>query len=329
MKALRFPGNGQPLIEDMPVPEIKPGEVLIKVAISAICGSERGDYLRGCNFISGHEFAGTAEKVNNCRIISPGMRVTVNVIKGCGECVYCKTGLPQLCRNMTGISGGHAEYAAVPESCCIPLPDEIPWDAGVLLGGDTLGVAHRVSRRLPVDYGRFALVSGAGPIGLGVSALLKYYGYHVAVVEPGAWRRENVKKAIGVDESWDPASDNVAEQVDKLSGGTGADVVIECSGNPEGQKNALAWVKPAGTVILCGENYKELSIIPSVSIIHREVTLTGVFYFTTDDFCKLLLLYRRGLDPLKTVSHRFPLDKAPEACKLFFSGEAGKVLLYR
>ncbi|WP_083820314.1 zinc-dependent alcohol dehydrogenase [Leadbettera azotonutricia] len=329
MKALKFLGGGKSAIEDVPIPQPGPGEALIKIAVSAICGSERRDYLNGCDFISGHEFAGEVAEINNCRNVKPGDRVSINVIKGCGECLYCQTGSPQLCHDSAGCAGGHAEYAVVAERCCLPLPKNMPWDIGVLLGGDTFGVAHRAVSKLPSGTGKIAVVSGAGPIGIGVSLMLKYCGYYVLAVESIDRRRNFILNEIGVNEACDPAKTDIKKRLFDLYGQIGPDVVIECSGNAEAQKNALSWVKAGGTVVFCGENTKGLTIIPSVDIIHKEVTLTGAFYFNKNDFYNLCRLYSLGFDPLKAVGQKVPLDESPQAFESFFGGQAGKILLTR
>ncbi|WP_187374380.1 zinc-dependent alcohol dehydrogenase [Murimonas intestini] len=330
MKGLRYLGRGEARIAKMPVPETKEGQILLEVAVSALCGSERSDYENGCSFVSGHEFAGIVRETNGCRRLKAGDRVTVNVLAGCGDCYYCRTGQPQFCRELHVCQGGHAQYAAVPEECCIPLPDYMDFEAGVLLGGDTLGVAYRAVNKIRPDFGRVAAVIGAGPIGLGVISLLKYYGYYAAVMEKNQLRCHYAAELAGADEVLGQFSDTCpGERLRELTGGLGADVVFECSGSPLAERTALEIVRPAGTVVFCGENYKGLEIIPSDHIIHKEVTLTGAFYFTRNDFYGLCEIYKRGFDPKTAVTHRMHLDRAPDACSMFFSGKTGKVLLYR
>lgn len=329
MKALRFLGNAKAVIEEAEMPVSKPGEVMIKVAVSALCGSERSDYQNGCSFISGHEFAGEVVENKGCHKVKPGDRVAVNVIKGCGSCYYCKTGSPQFCKEFYVYQGGHAEFAVVPEECCLLLPKEMSYETGVLAGGDTLGVAYRAVLKLKSDYGRAALVLGAGPIGIGVISFLKYMGFYVIVSEPNAYRRNFAKDAAEADEVLNPLEENLYKSLERLTNGLGADVVFECSGNEKGQNQALRSVKPQGTVVFCGENYKGLTIVPSDDIIHKEITLTGAFYFTKNDFHGLCELSQRGFDPARLVSHRYTLWQAPEAFEQFFSGNTGKVLLCR
>lgn len=122
MKALQFYGKGNATVEDVPQPVPGQGEALIRVMVSAICGSERKSYQEGCTYISGHEYCGEVVETNACSLLKSGDRVAVNVIRGCGICYFCQTGTPQLCGSIKTLHGGHAEYATVPEECCILLP---------------------------------------------------------------------------------------------------------------------------------------------------------------------------------------------------------------
>lgn len=329
MKALRFTGGCKSCVVEVPAPCPAPGEVLIRIAVSAICGSERHEYINGSSQISGHEYAGTVVQANDCRLITPGDRVAVNVTLGCGRCYYCRSGMPQLCRSLRYYHGGHAEYVCVPEQCCLKLPEEMPFDIGVLLGGDGAGTPYRAVRRARCGFGNTALVTGAGPIGFGVAAFLRYYGVQTIVSEPHPERRALVQQILGVDCLVDPEAEDIKAAVEAYTGGIGPDIVFECSGNGTIQRSVLKLVRPQGTVVFVGENMAPVPIIPSEDIIHREIQVTGSFYFTRQDFIELCELYRRGFDPLVLVTGRFPLERAPEAFACFFAGNGEKILLER
>ena len=326
MKGVRLTGSRHAELAELPIPSLRKGEVLIKVKVSAVCGSERIDYENGCGYVPGHEFAGEVAETNGCGQIRRGDRVAVNVLCGCGTCYYCKAGLPQFCRSCIICQGGHAQYAVVPEKCCLKLPERMDYETGVLIGGDTLGVAFRAVSKLPKDLGKIIMVSGTGPIGLGMILTLKYFGYYVVAAEPILFRNHFAVSAAGADEVFS-SPEAAAERICELTGGMGADAVMECSGNGRAQKHALKIVKPQGTVVFCGENYSQIEIAPSQDIIHKEVCITGAFYFTENDFHNMCMLYERGFDPIKLVSHRFPLHDAQKAYQCFFEGNTGKVLL--
>jgi len=216
----------------------------------------------------------------------------------------------------------------LPEKCVVAAPKDISFDTLTLLGGDTVGVAYRAIRQLDSLKGKTVFVSGGGPIGLGATALLKYFGCQVIVSEPSAYRRDYLKQHAGASRVFDPDIDDWKDRVMELTEGIGPEYIFECSGNPAAQIQALELVRCQGTVVFCGENYNELKIIPSLHIIHKEVTIKGAFYFSAADFFEIVELYRKGLDVSPLVSHIVPLAKAPEMMELFTQGKTGKVIIH-
>jgi threonine dehydrogenase-like Zn-dependent dehydrogenase len=189
-------------------------------------------------------------------------------------------------------------------------------------------VANRAITQLDIKAGDTVFVSGAGPIGLGITALLKHYGAFVAVSEPSAFRREFIKTHANADVVFDPEKDDITNMLRSLTDGIGPKTIIECSGNPGAQRDALELIRCRGTVMFCGENYTGLEIIPSIHVIHKEVTIKGAFYFTASDFRQIVALYRGGLDVSGLVSHKVPLAEAPYIIEQFVSGKTGKVILH-
>lgn len=330
MKKLILKGNGNAAVEEAPVPGINKKEVLIKVNTSAICGSERMVYMMDKPYLVnlGHELSGTVVEACETEHIKTGDRVSVNIIKGCGECFYCKNGYRMFCKKISYVFSGHAEYVAMPEECCLKLPDNMSFEDGVLLGGDTIGVAYRCLSKIRVMPKTLIFVSGAGPVGLGVITLLKFMGCFVVVSEFNEYRRKYAKDKLMADVVINPAEKDVKNVLDELTQGLGPEFVIECSGATNAQQQALNLVRCQGTVVFAGENHSEVGICPSEQIIHKEINITGAFYFTPGDFIGIVDLFNRGLKPGDIVSHRMKGSEAPEAFKLFFSeGNTGKVLL--
>jgi threonine dehydrogenase-like Zn-dependent dehydrogenase len=336
MRAVRFLGGGKADVAEVPAPAVSPGRLLIKVHASALCGSENKRYLSdpsefadtGGYQIPGHEMAGEVTDPGDVKSFKTGDRIVTQIMDGCGECFYCKNELYQFCGSLKYEGRTHAEYVSLPEKCVIRAPDDIPYDMLVLLGGDTVGVANRALSQLGIKAGQTVFVSGAGPIGLGVTALLKHYGATVIVSEPSAFRRDFIRARAKADLVLDPSRDNVKEELYSRTEGMGPGIVIECSGNPGAQLAALELVRCRGTVMFCGENYRGLEIIPSNHIIHKEVTVKGAFYFTASDFRQIVALYRGGLDVSGLVSHKVPLKDAPYILDQFVHGLTGKVILH-
>jgi len=278
--------------------------------------------------IPGHEMSGEVVDPCGSTLFRKGDKVVVQIMNGCGECFYCKNGTHQFCQNLQYMGGSHAQYVVMPEKCCIKMPADIPFDDAALLGGDTIGVPFRASRQLDLHPGKTVLVSGAGPIGLGMTALLKFYGSYVVVSEPHEYRRKFIQENADADIVLDPANEDVASKIKELTGGIGPEIIIECSGNPNAQIQALELVRCQGTVLFAGENYAGLQIIPSLHVIHKEIKLLGAFYFTASDFHEIIGLYRRGFKVENLVSHRAPMNDAPEVFRLFAEGKTGKVLIH-
>jgi 2-desacetyl-2-hydroxyethyl bacteriochlorophyllide A dehydrogenase len=336
MRAVRFLGAGKADVAEVSMPVVSSGRVLIKIYSSALCGSENKRYLMdpaefkemGGYLIPGHEMAGEIADAGDVKNFKPGDRIITQIMDGCGECPYCKDGVYQFCENLHYEGRTHAEYVSLPEKCIVKAPDDIPYDMLVLLGGDTVGVANRAISQLGIKAGQLVFVSGAGPIGLGITALLKHYGAFVVVSEPSAFRRDFIMQHANADLVFDPVKDNIKEELRSRTDGIGPEVIIECSGNPVAQLDALNLVRCRGTVMFCGENYKNLEIIPSIHIIHKEVTVKGAFYFTASDFRQIVALYRGGLDVSGLVSHKVSLKDAPYIIDQFVHGLTGKVILH-
>lgn len=337
MLAVKFCGKSKVVIEEVSIPKTKPCEVLIKVRVSALCGSEKWMYLTDdpkyirpgveANSLNpGHELVGEVVETNKALSIKVGDRIALNIQDGCGKCYYCKTGYPIFCSLRRPIYGGHSEYIAVPEKCCIKLPDDISYEAGVLLGGDTIGVAYRIISRLKVKN-KAVLVIGAGAIGLGMLCLLEYLGAKIIVSELSEYKRKFVKKKFGFITVLNPLKVDIGEQVKKVTSDIGPEFIIECSGNPEMQIEALNLICCQGTVAYVGENWGNISISPSNHIIHKETTILGGVYFSANDFPAIVDLYRKGIGPEKVISHRIAFKDAAEGYRLLVEGLSGKILL--
>jgi len=330
MRYVQFLGSERVEVREGPMPEPGPGEALVRIAISAICGSElsayRGARRAGEQHNPGHEMAGTVVQANGlCRIVE-GQRVGVQVLIGCGECLYCLLGDPKHCaRGASYLQNGHSEYVVAPEICLIPLPDELDWETAVLVCGDTLGTPYRALQRLGgVQATQTAAVFGCGPIGLGCLTWLRYYGLRTIVSEVHPYRRA-LAEQLGADVVLDPDVVNVAEAIRQETGG-GADVCLDCSPVAQTLVDALEAARVFGRVGWIGEK-AAVTVSPSRQVIHKELKIAGSWYFTAADFHEELAHYRRGLQVRQLITHRYPLEEAPQAYQQFASRDSGKVVL--
>jgi threonine dehydrogenase-like Zn-dependent dehydrogenase len=323
-------GDSRAEVKEFADPEPKAGEVVVRLTASAICGSEMHSY-RGTKgsrgTISGHEMVGEVVEANQVRHLKVGDRVALQIMIGCGRCYYCLRGDYEHCAKMAYLMGGHAEMIAAPEICCMPLPDDVDWERGVLLGGDTIGTTYRTLKRLGANAFDTVAVLGCGPIGLGMLAVLRFLGARAIAADVSPYRRDLATK-LGADSVIDPNAGNAAQMILDLTDGAGADIALDCSPTQATLTAALDCVRKFGKVGFVGEKGDSV-IHPSNHFIRKEITAVGSWYYSPSDYYEILGLHRRGLKVDDLVTHRFPLAQANEAFATFASGESGKVLLVR
>jgi threonine dehydrogenase-like Zn-dependent dehydrogenase len=326
MKALTFAGNSRVEVQDLPAPVLQPGQVLVRIAASAICGSEMKSYRHAEPFAGnpGHEMVGVVAETRGGNGPAVGDRVAINIITGCGHCPTCRNGDRRFCAEQGYIFNGHAEYVAAPVVNCMPMPDDLPFDDGVLIGGDTLGVAYHALSRIGLRPRDTAAVVGCGPVGLGFVRLLSFYGVRVIAAEVSPYRRALAQRA-GADCVIDPGAGDGLAAIREATGGRGVDVGIDASGSDAGVNLALDATRIQGTFIFAGAG-RHATINPWSQFLEKEVVAHGVWYFVDRDYDGLLDLYRQGLQVADLITHRFALDDAPAAYDLFARGETGKVV---
>jgi propanol-preferring alcohol dehydrogenase len=269
--------------------------------------------------------AGVVETAGATCRVRVGQRVGIQVMNGCGQCRHCARGDIEHCvSGVDVLSGAHCEYVLAPETCLVPLPDDLDWEPAVLLCGDTLGTPFRALSRLGDAHGgQSAAIFGCGPIGLGALIWLKFYGANVIVSEPNAYRRELAAR-LGADVVLDPRREDVVDRVREETGG-GADICLDCSESERTLLDALDAAGIHGRVAWIGEK-PTATVNPSGQVIRKELTMVGSWYFTVSDFYEQLALYRRGLSVSGLITHRFKITGAQEAYDLFAAGASGKVV---
>lgn len=282
MKAAKFWGEGRITVEDAPDATPAEGEVTVRVASCALCGSDLRPLRRGWPFTPGHEIAGHVDQPGHAR---HGQRVAVYIPVFCGHCESCTSGRTHLCLNSKELvgwqrNGGYAEAVAVPERCLLPLPEDVPDHLAPLLL-DTIGTtAHgvRLARRV-VQSGR-ALVLGAGPIGLGAILVLRRMGFGpVSVVDPASYRA-SFAATLGAE----------VVTAEEAAAGRYA-LVVEATGKDAARQTALEAVGIEGAILQLGES-DAWSITETRSIRLKDFFLLRSFYFPIGDFAENLELLR-------------------------------------
>jgi L-iditol 2-dehydrogenase len=327
MLIARYSGDGSIQVIEGPDPIPGPGEVVVETAVSAICGSELHAY-RGAaqDGNGGHEAAGTiaalGEGVDGLKV---GQRVGVSCLAGCGKCAFCAKGQYTYCPNVKFYGNMHAERFLAAAIACHTLPDELSWEAAVLLSGDGLGVPYHTYVKIASPEIKTVAVSGVGPIGLGNVLMQSHLGRRVIALDLSPYRLELAKR-LGASEIININTEDPVSQLRSLTGGLGPDVCIEASGQPESALACFKAVRTAGVVVFNGEQ-GPLPISPSDQFIRRDITAVGSWFYHFSEFPQMLNLYRNGLRLTDLISHRFPIKDADAAYKQFSSRQSGKVLL--
>ena len=282
---------------NLDVPQAGTGEVLLKVGLAGICGSDvhiyNGDNpIAKTPVIPGHEFMGEivamGDDVSDLKI---GQRVVVQPLVFCGDCPPCNSGVPHVCESLTVIgvnrNGGFADYVNVPKDCIFPISDDLS-DAAATLAEPFSIAVHSLKRGGLLSTDR-VLVIGAGPIGF-YSALMarKMGAKSVMISEPVATRRAFVEE-FGISVC-NPMDDDSVEQLKLLSDGNGYDLIIETSGNAAGIDFATKAAAIRGRIVTLGFPAKNYAQYNFTSGIIKELTIIGSRVCTRAEFAETLEL---------------------------------------
>jgi propanol-preferring alcohol dehydrogenase len=335
MRAARFLGQGRIAIVEKPLGAPGPGEVVVKIHSCALCGSDRGAWDRGSAVTPGHEGSGTVVACGVNTTVPVGTRAALYLVAYCGACRMCRRGETGAClhkERMIGFThdGAFADYAIVPERCVLPIDAAMDLDLANLLL-DVLGTTLHAIRRSHLNVSHpaelSACVMGAGPIGLGSILALQAQGItRIAVVDVIPFRLAMAEEfgALTINAS---TANPVAVARAHFDGGP--DLVIEATGNTRAQRQAIDMAAADGRVVVVGHSSQTLELRTSPDLIAQEKTLIGSEYFGVSEFAENLALVRTGrVEPLKVITHRFPLDQIQQAFEAFWAGETGKVMVY-
>ena len=327
-------------MREVPRPVPAEGEVLIRVLLGGVCGSDITVYhhrhlTATVPRIMCHEILGVVEEINAGGPVGFGVgdRVVVHPLGDCGACGPCLDGQFHVCRDLRimglHMDGGFAEYVCAEAKRVFPVGRDIPEEAAILV--EPMAVGFHACSRGEVLPGESVLVIGGGPIGICCAVCARYFGAaRVAVAEVNRERLDLVR-ALGF-EAIDTAGQDLGLAAGELTGGCGFDNVLEASGSQAGAQALASAAKIRGTAVLVG--------IPSTprsyqtnKLILKEITLTGSRVHTLRDFRRTVemveRLYRTGAFAFeKLIAAEFPLERLEEAIRLQESGAAnGKILI--
>ncbi|HZB94590.1 MAG TPA: alcohol dehydrogenase catalytic domain-containing protein [Herpetosiphonaceae bacterium] len=333
MRVPRFLGEGRIDFIEKPVPEPGHGQLLIRIAGNALCGSERGQFLNGSQVTPGHEAAGTVAAAGPGTRLRPGTPGVIYLMDFCGECRSCRRGFTNQCLHKRGDmgfnrDGGYGAYELVGEHIFHPVNEDIPLsDATLLLdimgtGGHALKRAQLVRQDI-----ESVLITGAGPMGLGVLAMTKLLlgdEIPVFISDVVTGRLELAERLGGMPIR---AMDVSLEQGLRQHGRSEVDVAIDTSGRTEARQACMGVLAKRGVLVCVGHGGGiELSV--SQDLIAPERAVLGSEYFQYSEIAANIEHLRRHHTYLRQIiTHRYKVDEIQAAFELFFRGATGKVVI--
>lgn len=340
MRAVTFHGPGDIRYGTVPVPPLRPGEVLVRVEIALTCSTDVKTFRRGhpvmiqeIPTLFGHEFAGEVAAVGEgVTQFSIGQRVAAANSVPCLACEDCRQGQENLCERLLFLNGAFAEYVRVPAPLVavnlLALPDDLPAREAAFL--EPLACVLHGIDRANVRAGETVAILGTGPIGLLLLQAAHLRGARCIAAGRGALRLSRAY-ACGAEVVVDLAAapDPVAAIRERTPGGLGPNVVIEAVGHPEAWEQAAATVRKGGTVVFFGGCAPGSAVRLDTRRLHyEELTLLGVFHHTPGyvrEALRLLAGRRFTLEPL--LSHEMSLKDLQAALTAMERREALKVAI--
>jgi 6-hydroxycyclohex-1-ene-1-carbonyl-CoA dehydrogenase len=332
MKAAVFHGNGSRLtIEEMPLPDLREGDALLRVAACGLCHTDL-HYLdhgvptfRKPPIILGHEAAGVVDRLGpGVSGFAPGDRVLAPSVWACGRCRYCRAGRENLCAELVmpgnHVHGGFAEFLAVPAKELVRLPPELPLERACVIADAVSTPYHAVKQRGQVRAGDSVAVVGCGGVGLNVVQCASLAGATVIAVDVNDARLALAKR-LGARHTINPtATERVDKEVRKLTDG-GVDVAFEVVGNPKTIDLAFNLLRKGGRLVVIGFSHEAVPI-NAAKLMFYELELVGSLGCGGGLYPEIVALVASGridLEPI--VSGTFPLERINEGFDRLRRGE--------
>ena len=332
--------DGATELREVPVPEIGPDDVLVRVEYTGICGSDPHIHHNKVNYkinvpvILGHEFSGVIEEAGrNVKDFKVGERVTAETHADyCGKCLLCRTNNYHLCRERKGygfhVDGAFAKYVKVPTRILHRLPENVTLREAALTEPFCVAYSSLV-KHSNIKPGDLVVIIGPGAIGILSAKVASIMGAGDIVVigTPEDKKRLEVAKEFGATEVFTEFNEDVKRYVQDIRDGYGADIVVDSAGVSETFRMAMDLVRPAGQINKIGWGPTPLgfSLDPLIS---KAVTVNFTFSHNWDVWEKCLILMNKKMIELeKLVTHELTIDHWEEGFKLVESREGLKVLL--
>lgn len=325
MKAARLRRTkGRLSLDEVPIPQPGADEVLVKIKAAGVCHSDI-NYRDGVAPVArlpitlGHEFSGViASKGKDVIDLHRGDHVAVHYVISCGKCEYCAAGRDNYCNEyrMIGkdVDGGYAQYAAVPASNALVLPESLPFEQAALLGC-AVSTAYHALRRGRAAESDVVLVNGVGGLGLQAVQLAKRIIKAKKIIAVDiSDEKLLLATRFGATSTINSKANDPGRQVAGMTGGRLADIALDFVGSKSTVEGALQCIGKGGRLVIVGITPQIISVSPYSTIIGREAEIIGVNDHLRSEMGQLIQYVESGdLDLSGSITHRFPLDKVNEA----------------
>jgi threonine 3-dehydrogenase len=333
-KLERAPGL---VLTELPVPEIGPNDVLIRIRKTGICGTDVhiwnwdawAERTIPVPMQVGHEYVGVIEALGaEVRGLKVGDRVSGEGHITCGHCRNCRAGRRHLCRNTLGVGvnrpGAFAEFLALPASNAFRIPEGIGDDLAAIF--DPFGNATHTALSFDL-VGEDVLITGAGPIGVMAAAIARHVGArHVVITDLNEYRLA-LARQMGATRAVHAARESQRDVMAELGMTEGFDVGLEMSGAPAALRDMLAFMNHGGKVALLGIPPAETAIDWN-HVIFKGLEIRGIYGRQMyETWYKMVAMLQSGLDISPVITHRFPVVEYRAGFATMLSGDSGKVVL--
>lgn len=322
MKAARFYEVGKPLVlEEVPIPELGPRDVLVDIKASGICGTDVHIALEGTiqplstPITLGHEASGViaevGAEVTNWRV---GDRLSIHPQESCGECHWCRRGFESRCSHAKvlglHIDGVFAEYIKVAARSLIRLPNEIPFDQGAIVPDAVATPYHAITTRGKLRAGETVAIFGCGGLGIHGIRIAKLCGASkIIAVDVSEEALERAREA-GADSTVNAASESPARKIRQLTDGEGVDVSLEFVGLQTTIDQSVKSLKMGGRAVIVGVGPQKIETLPPSVFVYSEYNLIGSFGSNIADIEKVIKLVTSGrLDLTRSITVKLPLEE--------------------
>ncbi len=342
MKAAVMHNTREIKIEEYPVPQIGPDEVLIKVMAVGICGSDLhyyshgriGKYVVDKPFILGHECAGDIAAIgSNVQRFQVGDRVAVEPGVTCGRCDACKEGRYNLCPDVEFLAtppfdGAFVQYIKIREDFVFAIPDELSYEEAALVEPFSVGI--HAANRTGLQPGSTVAIMGMGPVGLMAVAAAKAYGAATIIVTDLEPLRLEAAKQMGATHIINIREQDPLEEIKRITSGKGVDVAWETAGNPKALQSALGSLRRGGKLAIVGLPAQDEIPLNVPFIADNEVDIYGIFRYANTYPKGISFLSSGIVDANKLITDKFALEQTQEAMEraLNQKSECLKIIVY-